>query len=172
MLYSAVKRSETQWTHIFLGVVRQSEFSLNKHKLPLQKLGFGFPFLPQHPFIETWTQDKSSVRSASLHAGHTKNNYVCITWLNVLHWVSPQPVFTSWLCKEQVCIAEFCICVKKCTAHVSVTATYLHLHLWGNVTCGIWKRWILGFSCEFHPLVFSPNPLLSQDTVIQQQSSK
>lgn len=47
-------------THIFLVVVRQSKFSLYQHKLPLQKLHFLFPFLPQHPFVETWIQVKTS----------------------------------------------------------------------------------------------------------------
>lgn len=52
-------------THIFLVVVRQSKFSLYQHKLPLQKLHFLFPFLPQNPFIETWGQVKTSPRSRS-----------------------------------------------------------------------------------------------------------
>lgn len=40
-------------THVLLVVVGQSKLSLNQHKLPLQILGFLFPFLPQHAFIET-----------------------------------------------------------------------------------------------------------------------
>lgn len=36
-----------------------------------------------------------------------------------------------------------------------------------NITCGIRERWILGFSCEFRPFIFGPNPLLSQDTEVK-----
>lgn len=40
-------------THVFLVVVRQGEFPLRQHKLPLKKLGVVFTFLPQHPLVET-----------------------------------------------------------------------------------------------------------------------
>lgn len=45
-------------SHILLVVVRQGEFPLRQHELPLQILHVLFALLPQHPLVETWVHSK------------------------------------------------------------------------------------------------------------------
>lgn len=123
--------SELQGTHIFLVVIKQGKFSLHQHKLPLQKLWVLFTFLPQHPFIEPWIQFKISTQSPVLQYTQVllKNEYVFMTWPNVLQRETIQTSFhflTLSLCKEQVFLAQFCICMRKCIDHIRFTPTNLH----------------------------------------------
>ena len=163
--------SELQGTHIFLVVVSQGEFSLWQNELPLQKLCVFFPFFPQHPLVETWIQFKKPSESQVLQYTQVSLKME-ILWLH--GWrVTIWAVFTSWLfcyaknwffLHSSACVwgtTLFILVLHRQTDKDSSSTVDNELENSTNITCGIWKRWILGFSCEFHPFIFSTNPLLS-----------
>lgn len=165
--------SGLQGTHIFFVVVSQGKFSLWQYKLPLQKLCVLLPFLPQHPFVETWIQYKShrcfythSSYSKWIWFGCTAKHFAKSDNLGSFHFLAVS------LCKEQVFLAQFCKCMRNHIVNNIFTPTdWERFMLYSThtckqtlktyITCGIGKWWILGFSCEFLPFIFSPNPLLS-----------
>lgn len=55
--------AEVPGSHILLVVIRQGEFPLCQHELPLQKLPVLFTLLPQHPFIEPWVHSRNTTQS-------------------------------------------------------------------------------------------------------------
>lgn len=47
-------------SHVLLVVIRQGEFPLRQHKLPLQILSVLFALLPQHPLMEAWVHSQKT----------------------------------------------------------------------------------------------------------------
>lgn len=52
------KRRVLPGSHVLLVVIRQGEFPLCQHELPLQVLSVLFALLPQHPLMEAWVHSR------------------------------------------------------------------------------------------------------------------
>lgn len=140
--------AEVPGSHILLVVIRQGEFPLCQHELPLQKMPVLFTLLPQHPFIEAWAHSRKTTQSCMWHLAfliqkdREENKLIWSVSVKIL-----VALLTSWLFRhaaKPVYLAQFCICLRTCIVKVGLGINAETLVRWHHLWCTEWvDTWFL-----------------------------